>query len=316
MRRCVPLVLLVVAVIAFRAAQAQTSEWFIVKNLGSNTFAVIDNPAARQRSYANAGFVVGDDGVLVVDTLTGEEAGSALLAAIRSVTNHPVKFVINTHYHGDHVAGNRVFADAGATVIAHRNVHGWIHRENLRMLGPNPKPELKEFVDRLVAPTVSHTGSIDLYLANRSIQVRSFPGHTGGDSVVIVPDARVVFGGDLVWRDMVPNTIDGSTKPWIATLDALVTAHPGYTFVPGHGDVATTDQVRGFREYLSTLQRLVMDATAKDASSNIRSITAAVLPTLEAQFGKWDGFQYLAPANIADMVNELDGKKSVPQPVN
>jgi cyclase len=308
-----PALLIVVSMVALSRAQPPSSEWFVLKEIGPKTFAAIDDPTAKQRSYSNGGFVVGDDGVIVVDTLTGDEAGAALLAAIRKVTPLPVKFVINTHYHADHVAGNRVFTEAGATVLAHRDVRGWIHRENLRMLGPNPKPDLKLFVERFVPPTLTYTGGIDLYSGNRLVQVRYFRGHTGGDSIVVVPDARVVFGGDLIWRDVVPNMIDGSTKPWIATLDRLVTAHAGFTFVPGHGDLATADHVRNFRNYMDTLQTLVAEARAKNAS--VESITKSVMPPLQAKFGKWDGFQFMAPMNITQMAEELSGTKSVPQPV-
>jgi glyoxylase-like metal-dependent hydrolase (beta-lactamase superfamily II) len=310
--RRLPALLIVVAMVAVTRGQPR-SEWFVLEEVGPKTFAAIDDPTAAQRSYSNAGFVVGDDAVIVIDTLTGDEAGGALLAAIRKVTNVPVKFVVNTHYHGDHVAGNGVFAQVGATILAHRNVRDWIHRENLRMLGPDPKPDLKLFVERLVPPMVSHAGSVDLYSGNREVQVRYFPGHTGGDSIVIVPDARVVFGGDLIWRDMVPNMIDASAKPWIATLDSMLAAYPGFTFIPGHGGVATADHVRNFRNYLDTLQALVADARRKNPS--VESITKAVMPPLSARFGAWEGFRDLAPMNIAQMVDELNGKKSVPQPI-
>ena len=219
-------------------AQSPADRWFTLNKIGPNVWAAIDNPNAQERSYANAGFVIGDDAVVVIDTLTGSEAAGRLLQEIRRLTTLPITFVINTHYHGDHVGGNNVFADAGARVLAHQNVRRWIHAENMRMLGDNPKPELKMFVEQLVAPTVSYTDAVDLHLGSRVIQVRSFPGHTGGDSVVIVPDARVVFGGDLVWRNAVPNTIDASTKPWIATLGTLASTYADSTFVPGHGALA------------------------------------------------------------------------------
>jgi cyclase len=305
------------AVLAFLAcdtvatrAQAPSDPWFTVNKLGPNVWAAIDNPKAKQRSYANAGFVIGDDGVVVIDTLLGDESSRHLLQEIRKLINLPVRFVVNTHYHGDHVGGNKVFADLGARVLAHRNVRGWIHAENLRMLGDKPKPELKTFVEQLVAPTVSYTDAVDLYLGPLLVQVRSFPGHTGGDSVVIVPDAKAVFGGDLMWRNIVPNTIDGSTKPWIQTLDTLANAYAGYTFVPGHGGLSTMNDVTAFRDYLATVQKLVADARAGGKSD--ATVTQAVLPTLTAQYGHWEGFTYLAPLNIAQTEAELNGTKRVP----
>jgi glyoxylase-like metal-dependent hydrolase (beta-lactamase superfamily II) len=292
-------------------AQTPADEWFTLRKIAPNVWAAIDNPKAKQRAYANAGFVVGDDGVVVIDTLTTEESARHLLQQIRKLTALPVKFVVNTHYHGDHVGGNKVFTDIGARVLAHRNVREWIHAENLRLLGDNPKPELKTLIEQFVAPTVSYAEAVDVYLGSRVVQVRSFPGHTGGDSVVILPDAKVVFGGDLVWRNMVPNTVDGSTKPWMQTLETLAGTYAGYTFVPGHGDVSTAKDVTAFRDYLATLQKLVADARAGGKSGD--AATQAVMPALTEKYGHWGFFEYLVPRNIAEAEAELSGTKRIPQ---
>jgi cyclase len=302
----------VLSVIGTTRAQQPADEWFTLTKIGPNVWAAVDNPKAKQRAYANAGIVIGDDGVVVIDTLTTEESARHLRQEIRKLTTLPVKFVVNTHYHGDHVGGNRVFTDTGARVLAHRNVRGWIHAENLRMLGDNPKPELKSLIEQFVAPTVSYTDAVDLYLGSRAIQVRSFPGHTGGDSVVIVPDAKAVFGGDLVWKNSVPNMVDASTKPWIETLDTLAGTYGGYTFVPGHGGLASAQDVTAFRDYLTTVHKLVADARAGGKSGD--AVTQEVIPALTKRYGEWEWFQYLASRNVADTDAELSGKKRIPQP--
>jgi glyoxylase-like metal-dependent hydrolase (beta-lactamase superfamily II) len=293
-------------------AQQPTDEWFTLNKLGPNVWAAVDNPTAKQRSYANAGFVIGDDSVVVVDTMTGDDVAGRLLREIRALTSLPVRFVVNTHYHGDHVAGNRLFAEAGAQLLAHRNVQRWIVPENLRMLGDKPNPEHKAFIEKLVAPTVGYTGAADLYLGSRVVHVRSFPGHTGGDSVVIVPDAKVVFAGDLLWRGVVPNTIDGTTKAWIETLTTLATDYADHTFVPGHGGIAMTQDVIALRDYLTTVQKLVADARATGKTGE--AVTPVVLPALKEKYGAWEGFEYLAPLNIVQADAELSGKKRIPQP--
>ena len=296
------------------AMRAQTSAdpWFTLNKIGPGVWAAVDNPNAKQRSYANAGVVVGDDGVIVIDTLTGDEAAGHFLGEIRKLTSLPLTFAVNTHYHGDHVAGNRVFSESGARILAHRNVRGWIHAENLRMLGEKPNPDLRAFVERFVAPTVSYTDAVDLFTGARTVEVRSFPGHTGGDSVVIVPDARVVFMGDLLWRDMVPNTVDGSTAAWIQTLSALASKYADYTFVPGHGGISRAQDVIAFRDYLESVQKLVADARAAGRTGD--GVAQSVLPALKANYGTWEGFEYLAPRNIAEADAEQSGKKRVPKP--
>ena len=129
--------------------------------------------------------------------------------------------MVNTHYHLDHTGGNAAFAEAGATILAHRNLRAWERTENLKFF-KDPKPEERAMVESLVLPDMVYSEAVDLYLGSRLVQVRYMLGHTGGDSVVIVPDADVVFGGDLVWQKHLPNLIDASTAPWIRTLDKLL----------------------------------------------------------------------------------------------
>jgi cyclase len=103
---------LILCVIATTRAQTPADEWFTLDKIAPNVWAAIDNPKAKQRSYSNAGIVIGDDGVVVVDTLTTEESARHMLQEIRKLTTLPVKFVVNTHYHGDHVGGNKVGSSA------------------------------------------------------------------------------------------------------------------------------------------------------------------------------------------------------------
>ena len=240
------------------------------------------------------------------------ETAQQLLAAIRKITKLPVRFVINTHYHMDHVGGNAVFVEAGATVLAHRNVRSWIHSEALRLLDQNTKPQYRAFFEALLPPTVTYDQQVDLHLGSRTIRVQSFPGHTGGDSVVLIPDAKVVFAGDLFWHDMLPNLVDASTQPWIDTLDTLAKNEAGAAFVSGHGDVGTAKDVGASREYLVTLRKLVSDAQALRQSGE--TLADTVMPSLSDKYSSWEGFKYLARPNILETNAELSGKKRIPQP--
>jgi glyoxylase-like metal-dependent hydrolase (beta-lactamase superfamily II) len=266
---------------------------FALNVIGPRVWAAIDNPNAQSSSSgANAGFVIGDDGVAVIDTFANVEAAKQLLADIRTVTNLPIKFVINTHHHADHVTGNRIFVDAGAVVIAQRNVRTWIQAA-------------------FVPPAVVYDESLDLFLGSRELQIRSFPGHTGGDSVVLIPDAHIAFTGDLFWQHNVPNTVDASTQAWIDTLHTLVTNDAGYTFVPGHGDVGKAQDVTVFRDYLVTLRQWVADAQAEGKSA--AAVIETVMPRLTAQYGQWEYFAYVARTNVLEMDAELRGTKKIPQ---
>lgn len=307
MQRPAAAVLLFLALSSTLAFCADTAD-FTVKKIGDGVYAAISPDGSKAGS--NARFIVGSNGVAVVDTFVGVEPAKELLAEIRKVTNLPVRYVINTHYHLDHTGGNAVFAEAGATVIAHRNVRTWLRSENLKFFGATPKPEDKARVEALVLPDMVYWDAIDLYLGNRLVQVRYMPGHTGGDSVVFVPDANVVFAGDLVWQHHLPNLVDASTQPWIQTLDKLLAEHPSATFVSGHGDLATPADVRDFRDYLNTLRIYVAKAQTDGKSG--QELVDAVTAELKEKYRQWGFFDHFVGRNIQQTADELAGRKKIP----
>jgi glyoxylase-like metal-dependent hydrolase (beta-lactamase superfamily II) len=302
---------------------------FTVKKIGESVYAAIGTDGGKAGS--NAGFIVGSNGVVVIDTFEGVAPARDLLAEIRKITELPIRFVVNTHYHLDHTGGNAVFAQAGATILAQRNLRGWLRTENLKFFGPNPKPEQKAMVEALVLPDETYSDAIDIYLGARQIQVRYMLGHTGGDSVVSVPDVGIVFAGDLVWQKHLPNLIDATTSDWVKTLEQLLAEHPAGTFVSGHGDVATAADVRDFHDYLVTLREAI--AKAQAAGKTDQALVDTVLPQLQEKYGKdcpaasanqppaaptsscWGFFKAFSTRNITQTAAELTGTKRVPAPV-
>ena len=304
------LLLIVLLGLCCHLALAADPANFTLKNIGKGVYAAVAVEGGKAGS--NAGFIVGDNGVVVVDTFVNPAVAQELLAEIREVTNLPVRYVVNTHYHLDHTSGNGIFAEAGATIVAQRNLRGWLRTENLKFFGADPKPEQKARVEALVLPDLVYTEAVDLYLGSRLVQVRYMLGHTGGDSVVMVPDANVVFGGDLVWTTHLPNLIDASTQAWMQTLDKLVAQHPTATFVAGHGDLATADNVRDFRNYIGTLRQDVAQAQAQGKSG--QGLVDAVQPELQSKYGGWGFFKNFAQRNIEQTAAELTGQKKIPVP--
>jgi glyoxylase-like metal-dependent hydrolase (beta-lactamase superfamily II) len=258
----------------------------------------------------NAGFVIGDDGVLVIDTFQDPRPAKALLADIRKLTPLPIRFVVNTHYHLDHVNGNDVFAAAGATIVAHRNVRAWMRTENIKMLDPPVTPEKKARVESLTLPTVVHDSHLDLFLGSRRVNLRYYPGHTGGDSVVWIPDAHVVFCGDMLWKQHVPNLIDASTKAWVESLDAMQKDYGPSTWMPGHGGIANAQDVLTFRKYLADLRTNVRLEAAAGKSGD--ALVQALLPGLKSTYGKWGFFNDYAGIGIQQTAQEMLGTKRLP----
>jgi glyoxylase-like metal-dependent hydrolase (beta-lactamase superfamily II) len=284
---------------------------FVLRQLAPGVWAAIDR---QGRAGANAGFIIGDDGVAVVDSFYRPEAAPALLAEIRKLTPLPIRYVINTHYHIDHVAGDQVFRSAGALVVAQRNVRGWIHTENLKFFGPDPKPEQKALVAALASPEILVDRDLTLYLGSRRLELKAWPGHTGGDLVVVAPDARVEFCGDLLWRRTAPNLIDATVSRWTQTLGAWERA-PGaasLTYVPGHGEVATLADAADFKGYLQDVSDTVKAKRAAGLGGD--ALTKAAVDALAPKYAGWDAFSRGAPREIPLMAAELAGTKRVPVP--
>jgi cyclase len=146
--------------------------------------------------------------------------------------------------------------------------------------------------------------------------VRTVLGHTGGDLTIFVPDAKVLFCGDMLWRKVTPNLIDGSVREWAAT-DADFAAMPDaahMVYVPGHGDVADLGDVKDFRAYLLDLQRLVGEG--RKAGLKEAALAQSVTPKLKALHPDWTIGDRAAAAEIRYMDQELAGTKRrpVPQP--
>lgn len=282
---------------------------FTLQKIGDGVWAAIVSDEGK--AGGNAGFVVGDDGVAVIDTFQDPEPAAALLAEIRKITPLPIRFVVNTHYHLDHVNGNDVFAAAGAVVIAHRNARGWIRTENIKMIDPPVTAEKKARVKSIALPNLVYDTSLDLYLGSRRVNVRFYPGHTGGDSVVSIPGAHVVFCGDLLWKDHIPNLIDATPPLWIQTLDALPKDYGESTWVPGHGGVANAADIATFKKYIVDLRADVARHHEKGDA-----LVQAILPSLKTNYGNWGFFADLAAANITDTAQELAGTKTLPLPAH
>ncbi len=312
--------MVVAAVISWLPANALAAESssgslpFTLKSLRTGIYAVIDG--SKGVSGSNAGFVIGDDGVLVIDSFFNSEATTALIGEIRKLTPLPIRYVVNTHYHIDHVGGDAVLRDAGAIIIAHRNVRGWVRIENLHLLGDQPNSKLKETIASLALPDVVTDKGLTIWLGKRKVVIQPAQGHTGGDLMVLIPDAKVLFCGDIFWNHVSPNIIDGTVARWIDTIDTLRTSQgaAGMTFVPGHGDIATVKEVADFATYLVDLKTIVQRERADGLTG--KALIQAALPELARKHGDWTAFSYFAPLEVGYMAQELAGVKRTPQPAD
>jgi glyoxylase-like metal-dependent hydrolase (beta-lactamase superfamily II) len=295
------------------AALAQSSSLpFTLKQVGTGVYVAIDGP--EHKAGSNAGFVIGDNAVLVVDSFFNLEAARALVAQIHRLTPKPIRYLVNTHYHLDHTGGDQALKDAGAIIVAHRNVRGWLRVNNINLFGERITPQLKAQIAALPLPDLVTDKDLTIWLGSRKVLVKTVLGHTGGDLAIFVPDARIVFTGDLLWRKIAPNLIDGSVKEWVAT-DAGFASMPeaaSTIYVPGHGDVANLGDVRDFLGYLLELRKRVSEARQAGLAGN--ALVDAVASKLKATYPDWSISDRAATAEIGYMNEELAGTKRRPIP--
>jgi len=240
------------------AQQVGPTAWFVQGDaaLGSN---------ANRNFISNAGFVVTPDGVVVIDALGSPRLARDLLAVIRKITPQPVKYVVVTHYHADHIYGLQEFKKAGAKIIANRHALQYINSETaanrLAASRVNLAPWINERT-RIVPADQWLDGPHDLVLGGVRFLIRpAGPAHTPEDEVVFVPSEGVLYAGDVVFRGRIPFVGEADSGHWITALSELLALQPK-VLVPGHGPMSTTprEDLELTRDYLTYLRESMRQA--------------------------------------------------------
>lgn len=229
--------------------------------LSDHAYAMIAaGPTAAEGLGANSGFVVGRDGVLVIDTRYTPTLANELLEAIRSVTKAPVKYVVNTHYHPDHAWGNMVFKAQGAVIMARPETRAALEKYSpayldfYRLRSKDTYEMLKDI--KIVPPDTTVTDNEKIDLGGVTVVIRCLgPAHTAGDCVVLVPKGKIAFVGGLVSNGYHPNMGDPGADfdNWIKTLDRLGEMRISY-IVPGQGKVCGKEMLESEKNYITRIR--------------------------------------------------------------
>jgi glyoxylase-like metal-dependent hydrolase (beta-lactamase superfamily II) len=208
-----------------------------------------------KRIIANTGWIVFRDYAVVIDA-NYPWGARAVLADLKKTTDKPIKFVFDTHYHGDHAWGNSVWVDAGAAVVCSEECAEESLRKNTPSWAKNTESgefSLKQY--RLEHPQVTFRDRMVLDDGNMRLELlRLGPGHTRGDAVAYLPKQRILFTGDLAVNQAGNNMADADADHdnWLRALDAMA-AKDVMTIVPGHGAPGTPEILRGQRAYLAAM---------------------------------------------------------------
>ena len=224
--------------------------------------------SVNQNFISNAGFVVTPQGVVVIDALGSPELARRLLAQIRKITSAPIHTVVVTHYHADHIYGLQVFKAQGARIVAHEAAREYLTSDTARLRLQASRQDLWPWVDeatRLVPADEWLSSDKSFVVGGLTFQVVPVgPSHTAEDVVVYVPQKKVLFAGDLVFRNRIPFVGQADSRHWIEAMENLL-KFEARVVIPGHGPVSTDPQtdMRLTRDYLVYL-REAMGRGARD----------------------------------------------------
>jgi cyclase len=249
------------------AATPQTQTGGAIVDVGLRQVAP-DLYFLHDQTSSNSAFLVTDEGVLVVDTRHHPRDGQDLLDRIRRITDRPIRWVINTHFHGDHHYGNSVFKAAGATIVAHQDTAAIMQHVAQKEFARRQDFFKSRNYDpgevRLTLPELTFDQEVNIRLGARNVRLVCFgPGQNPGDTFVFFPHARAVFTPGAFARRSMPNmAFTPSVESWISLLERLP-VKDGDTVMPPHGDLATPADVNDLAQFLRFEYALVK--TAVDA---------------------------------------------------
>jgi cyclase len=249
----------------------------------------------------NIGVSVGDDGIVIIDDQFAPLA-EKIQAALRGVSNKPVRFVINTHWHGDHTGGNAYFQKQGP-IIAQENVRKRLE-EGSTLEGRSVPPAPKEAL-----PIITFNDRASVYLNGEEIRAIHFPhGHTDGDSVILFTKSNVVhMGDDFVTYGFPFIDLDsgGSVQGMIAAVDKVIaTVPPDTKVIPGHGPLSTVADLKPYSAMLKETTAIVRSGIKQGKTADQMKKEKAL-----AAYQKWSGDFINSDKFIDTLYDDLTGKK-------
>ena len=261
----------------------------------------------------NSGIIIGDDGVMVVDAQATPVMAREVIERVRRVTDKPIKYVLLTHYHAVRVLGASAYADA--EILASAETRALIEERGQAdmdsEIGRFPRLfRAVESIPGLTWPSITFPDEISVWLGRREVRIMHIGrGHTAGDVIAYVPDANVVFSGDLVEYHSACYCGDAHFTDWPATLDRLA-EFSAVALVPGRGAALKSakqvaDGIALTEDFLTTLYGSVSDSAGKGGS--LKQAYDDARRVMDAKFASFAIYEHCMPFNVARAYDEAKG---------
>lgn len=259
----------------------------------------------------NTGIIIGDDAVLVADTQATPAMAQDVISRIREVTDKPIKYVVLTHYHAVRVLGASAYQPQ--QIIASQDTYDLIvergEQDKESEIGRFPRlfQNVETVPDGVTWPTMTFTGKMTLWLGKLEVQLLQLGrGHTKGDTVVWLPQEKVLLSGDLVEFGATPYAGDAYFKDWPQTLDNIAALEPS-ALIPGRGAALTTpgDVAKGLagtRAFIADLYSSVQEGIA--SGKNLGAIYKETFAKLKPKYGDWVIFDHCMPFDVTRAYDE------------
>lgn len=266
----------------------------------------------------NSGVVIGDDCALIVDATATPIMARELIARVRTVTDKPIRHVVLSHYHAVRVLGASAFRNEGcANIIASRGTHDLISERGAQDMGSEIRrfPRLfqaAESIPGLTWPTLVFEREMTLYLGKLEVKIMHIgPGHTKGDTIVWLPQQRILFSGDLVEYRTAAYTGDAELEEWPDTLQRLLALQPA-KLVPGRGPALENPAevnagIEFTRDFVSTLFECAKDSVA--AKATLKEAFTYARSKMDPKFSKVFIYEHCLPFDVSRAFDEASGIK-------
>ncbi len=253
-------------------------------------------PASPLLAICNGGIVIGSDGVLVIDPFQSPALAELMISTVKSLTDKPIKYVLNTHYHFDHTGGNAAFIKRDVPIMGRGVIREYIQRGQNNTAG-------------ILPPNIVINSQTDIWLGDRQVRIERVDGHSSGtDLVAFVTDAKVLFTGDMVFNKRIPYTGDGNIRQWQGSLYRLIATYPDAKVIPGHGDVTDVTGLQSQQAYFNWLERTALEWKSQVLSKEQVMKKFAEVPDAYKDYK----FQGLYSTNLESAYEEFTRSATIP----